>query len=115
MDPKATDRQRLRQVQTQDLSESRVNDDFVFWLKKSGMNYLLVALVAACGVLGWNWWKKKEIDRTALAWTELGQATLPEALEALAKEHADVPQAAMFALISAGDLRLQQILSLIHI
>lgn len=109
MDPKATDKQRLRQVQTQDLTESRVNDDFVFWLKKNGMNYLLVGLIAACGVLGWNWWKRKQVERTAVAWTELSQATQPESLEALAKEHAEIPQAAMFAYVSAADLRMRQI------
>ncbi len=52
MDPKAPDQRRLNQVQTQDLTESRVNDDFVFWLKKHGSNYLLVVLVAAVGVMG---------------------------------------------------------------
>ena len=52
MDQKAPDKKRLAQVQTQDLTESRVNDDFVFWLKKNGSNYLLVVLLVAVGIMG---------------------------------------------------------------
>ena len=106
-----TDKKRLSQVQTQDLTESRLNDDFVFWLKKNGMNTLLVVLVAACAVLGFNFWQRKNTEKTASAWSDIMTATLPEAFEQLAKDHADVPQAAMMALLRAGDLRLAQIQS----
>ncbi|MEY3021025.1 MAG: hypothetical protein RIS86_221 [Planctomycetota bacterium] len=109
MDPKAPDQRRLNQVQTQDLTESRVNDDFVFWLKKHGSNYLLVVLVAAVGVMGWNWWKEKEIARTATAWSDLAATTVVEGYEQLAKEHSAVPQAAMVAYLTAGDMRLRQL------
>ena len=33
---------RLNQIQTGTLTESRLNDDFVYWLKTKGLNYLLV-------------------------------------------------------------------------
>ena len=111
MDSPANDKKRLNQVQTQDLTESRINDDFVFWLKKNGMNYLLVVLIAACALLGFNYWQRKNVEKTATAWSEMMNATLPEALEQVAKDHADVPQVAMMALLSAGDLRLRQIQS----
>ena len=39
------DRERLQQVQQSDLSESRVNEDFILWLKNSGPWYLLAVLV----------------------------------------------------------------------
>lgn len=107
----ATDKKRLSQVQTQDLTESRLNDDFVFWLKKNGMNTLLVVLIAACAFLGYNYWQRKNNEKTATAWSDMLNATLPEAFEQLSKDHADVPQAAMMALLSAGDLRLRQIQS----
>ncbi|MFM7050610.1 MAG: hypothetical protein ACKOYN_00545 [Planctomycetota bacterium] len=107
-DPK-TDRKRLGQVQTQDLTESRINEDFVHWLKTSGSNILLVVLLAACAVLGYNWWQRKNVEKTSAAWSDLSKATLPEAFEQLAKDHAEVPQAAMIALLQAGDLRLNQI------
>ncbi len=107
---KANDKRRLQQgLQTQDLTEGRLNDDFVFWLKKNGSNYLLVVLLAACAALGYNYWNRKGIEKSSLAWSELTQATMPEALEGVAKDHANVPQVAMIALLSAGDRRLGQI------
>jgi hypothetical protein len=109
MDQKAPDKKRLAQVQTQDLTESRVNDDFVFWLKKNGSNYLLVVLLVAVGIMGWNWWKEKEIAKTATAWSDLAATTVVEGYEQLAKDHADVPKAAMIAYLTAGDMRLRQL------
>lgn len=112
MDQKAPDKSRLRQVQTTDLTESRLNDDFVYWLKKNGTNYLLVVLLIACAVLGWNYYHRQQVARSSVAWNELNTASdsrMPEPLEQLAKDHAEVPQVAMVALIMAGDLRLSQI------
>lgn len=111
MDPKSTDKRRLQQVQTQDLTESRINDDFVYWLKKNGSNYLLVVLLAACAALGYNYWQRKNVEKASTAWSELGQAEMPDSLERVAKEHADNPQVAMIALLSAGDRRLAQLRS----
>ena len=111
MDSPANDKKRLNQVQTQDLTESRINDDFVYWLKNNGMNYLLVVLIAACAFLGFNYWQRQTVEKTATAWSDMMSATLPEALEQVAKDHSDVPQVAMMALLSAGDLRLRQIQS----
>jgi predicted negative regulator of RcsB-dependent stress response len=102
---------RPSQVQTQDLTESRINEDFVFWLKKNGSNYLLVVLLAACAALGYNYWQRKQIEKSSVAWEELGQATIPESLDEVAKAHANVPQVAMIAELSAGDRRLAQIRS----
>jgi len=107
----ANNKTRSSQVQTQDLTESRLNDDFVFWLKKNGMNTLLVVLMAACAFLGYNYWQRKNVDKTAAAWSDMMNATLPEALEQVAKDHANVPRAAMMSLIAAGDLRLRQLQS----
>jgi len=109
MSEKAPDQDRQRQVQTRDLTESRVNDDFVFWLKRHGMNYLLVALLVACGFMGYNWWQRQQVEKATAAWSDFVQARLPETLEQVAKEHEAFPQVAVMALIQAGDLRLQQI------
>ena len=43
---------RLKQVQTTDLTDSRLNHEFVAWLKTSGMNYLLMLLLVACVAVG---------------------------------------------------------------
>jgi predicted negative regulator of RcsB-dependent stress response len=111
MDSPADNKQRLNQIQTQDLTESRVNDDFVLWLKKHGMNTLLAVLIAACAVMGYQFWQRKGVETSAAAWADLSRATLPEALEQLAKDHADLPQVAIAALLQAGDLRLRQVQS----
>ncbi len=105
------DKTRLSQVQSNDLSESRLNEDLVYWLKTKGSNYLLVVLLAVCAFLGWNLWREKQADAVKLAWTDLSEATTPEDLEAVAKAQGHVPQIAMLAYLSAGDMRLQQLQS----
>ncbi len=109
MSEKAPDQNRQRQVQTQDLTESRLNDDFVFWLKRHGMNYLLVVLLVACGFMGYNWWQRKQVEQATVAWDEFVQASLPESLEQVAKDNEAHPQVAVTALMRAADLRLLQI------
>ena len=39
------DRERLKDIQTADLSESHVNEDFVHWLKTKGPSYLLIIMI----------------------------------------------------------------------
>ena len=81
---------RLKNVQQADLSESRVNDDFVLWLKTWGQNILLVALTVAALAMAWHWWgQRKERERDA-AWGELGGATLPASLKEIAARHRGV-------------------------
>lgn len=111
METPANDKKRLSQIQTQDLTESRLNDDFVFWLKKNGMNTLLVVLMAACAFLGYDYWRRKSVEKTAGVWEQLSTVTMPEDFEQIAREHPEVPQAAMTALLQAGDLRLRQLQS----
>ena len=71
---------RLKQVQTTDLTDSRLNHEFVAWLKTSGMNYLLMLLLVACAFLAWDWWNRKQDEAVDTAWTELSSATSPAAL-----------------------------------
>ena len=104
-----TDRKRLSQVQSTDLSESRINDDFVHWLKTSGLNYLLLVLVAIAAFMGLQAWKKKGEEKRQTAWAELGEATLPQALADIAERHADVDSVALVAWLSAGDAHLREL------
>jgi predicted negative regulator of RcsB-dependent stress response len=111
MEAPANDKKRLSQIQTQDLTESKVNDDFVLWLKTHGMNVLLVVLIAACAVLGYRYFQRQALDKASTAWSDFAAAALPESLEQIAKDHADLPQIAIAALLEAADLRLQQVQS----
>ena len=105
------DRKRLGNVQQTDLTEGRINDDFLFWLKTSGPNWLLAILVVACLVMGWNWWKNRSEQARDLAWAELDAADLPSSLKDVAVKHADVGAVASFALLNAGDRFLQSVVT----
>ncbi|MDA1007383.1 MAG: hypothetical protein O2800_00065 [Planctomycetota bacterium] len=105
------DRKRLSQVQTSDLSESRVNDDFLFWLKTSGPNYLLAALLLICAYLGWNWFQTRADTARAEVWEQFAVATVPQDLVELAKANGDESGLALLANLNAADLYLQSIQS----
>ncbi len=105
------DRKRLGSVQQTDLTESRINDDFVFWLKNSGPNWLLAALVVASLVMGWNWWQNREAQARDVAWNELNAADIPAALKDVALKHSDIDSVPEFALLTAGDRYLQSVLT----
>ncbi len=105
------DRKRLGNVQQSDLTEGRINDDFLFWLKTSGPNWLLAVLVVACVVMGWNWWKGRAAQARDIAWAELEAADIPSALKDVAAKHPDVDSIATYALLNAGDRYLQSVLS----
>lgn len=104
-----SDKKRLQQVQQQDLTESRLNDDFVFWLKTKGVNYLLVLLIIACAWMGWNWWKDRQAAARDRAWADFAQATLPQAFDEVARMHAGIDSVALFAWLKAGDAHLREI------
>ncbi len=105
------DRKRLGNLQQTDLTEGRINDDFLFWLKTSGPNWLLAVLVVACLVMGWNWWKNRSAQARDLAWAELQAADLPSSLKDVAAKHGDINAIASFALLNAGDRYLQSIVT----
>ncbi|MDG2022738.1 MAG: hypothetical protein P8J59_12400 [Phycisphaerales bacterium] len=100
---------RLKQVQTTDLTDSRVNHEFVGWLKTSGMNWLLTLLLVACAILAWDWWNRRQDESRDAAWNELAAATSPAAFQGVAKTHAEVDAIAELAMLTAGDLLLNSV------
>ncbi len=94
---------RLSQVHQAELTESRLNADFVDFLRGPFWTYLLVILVAVAGWMGWVKWKQKRAHTVASAWTALSQAELPSSLEEVATVYADVPGLAVEARRLAGD------------
>ena len=102
---------RLKNVQQADLSESRVNDDFVLWLKTWGQNILLVALTVAALAMAWHWWgQRKERERDA-AWAELGGANLPASLKEVAARHQATDAIALMAQMEAAGTYMTSILA----
>ena len=104
------DRDRLKEVHQTDLTESRINEDFVEWLKKKGPTWLLVVLIAVCSYLAIVNFREKRRSYESEAWQALFAADLPGALEDIADEYDDVGQIASFARLSAARrlLRLVQ-------
>ncbi len=100
---------RLKQVQTTDLTDSRVNHEFVDWLKTKGMNWLLVLLLAACGYLAIDWYRNKQLAARDQAWAELASATSPAAFRGVAEAHGATDAVAEMALLQAADMLLNSI------
>ncbi len=107
-----TDKKRLRQVQQQDLTESRLNDDFVFWLKTKGWNYGLILLLILCGYSFLNlYWQKQEEGRNN-AWSEFTAAQisgLPESFALVAEQYGSTDSVAILAWLQAGDAHLRDL------
>lgn len=104
------DRKRLSEVQQKDLTESRLNEDFLFWLRGSGSNYALVILLGACAFLGWEWYKKDQSKSRDAAWEELATATTPPAFRDVANKNSKFGGLAMMALLQVGEGDLMSVL-----
>ncbi len=95
--------ERLKDVHTTDLAESRINEDFLEWLKTKGPQYLLLALVGVCLYLGFDRWQKYKVRYHNDAWSELIACDLPGSFEDVAERYADVPGLPQQALRAAAD------------
>jgi predicted negative regulator of RcsB-dependent stress response len=100
---------RLKQVHQTEVSESRINEDFVEWLKTKGPQYLLIALVGVCGYLGWYRWNQHKANYYNGAWAEFVQCRLPGSFEDIAERYADVPGLPQQAMRAAADIWLKSV------
>jgi predicted negative regulator of RcsB-dependent stress response len=102
---------RLKDIQQGTLTESRLNSDFLFWLKEKGPNWLLAALLVLCAVLGYNWWEQRQRAARDAAWSELAAAATPQALVEIAERQGTVDAIATLATLDAADRYLEAIRS----
>ncbi|MHC5027413.1 MAG: hypothetical protein ACYTGR_11720 [Planctomycetota bacterium] len=111
--PGNQDRDRLKEVHATDLTESRVNEEFVDWLKTKGPTWLLFVLVAVTGYLGIIRFKQHGVAKENAAWFALNEAistqSLPSSKEDVAAEHGSVRGITELALQSAGDQLLASV------
>jgi hypothetical protein len=98
--------ERLKQIRETSLTESRLNQDFLDWLKTKGPSYLLAVLIGVCVYLGVLKWKQYRTTRVEQAWSDLYSTSLPSSLEDLAEKYADVPGLAPQATLRAADALL---------
>lgn len=86
----APDRDRLKDVHQTDLTEGRINQDFLDWLKTRGTTWLLVAMVALFVYAAVVRWRHHRVSYQTEAWTALGESKLPNSLEDVAEKYSDV-------------------------
>ena len=80
------DRDRLKEVHQTDLTESRINEDFVDWLKTKGPTWLLMILIGVGGYLGIVRWRQYKQQHFVEAWVALSECRLPGAFEDVADD-----------------------------
>ncbi len=103
------DRDRLKEVRQTDLTESRVNEDFVDWLKNKGPSWLLAGLIGICVYLGVVRYKQHRVNSVNAAWAAIFEADLPSSYEDVAREHGGVGQIANLARVRAADKLLDSV------
>lgn len=106
------DRERLKDIQTADLSESNVNEDFVQWLKTKGPSYLLVVMLVIVGYLFLVRYQSSQTQRNAEAWIAFAEAResgLPASFEDIAVSYSDVDALRPLGLLNAADGYLKAI------
>ena len=93
---------RLKEVRQTDLTEGRINQEFVDWLQTKGTSWLLVILVALCAYLGIVRWKSHAANVHGEAWKALTEAKIPTNLEKVAEDYAGIDAVPELARIQAG-------------
>lgn len=97
------DRNRLKEVHQTDLTEGRINQDFVDWLKTKGTSWLLVGVIALFAYAVWVRWSNYRANYKTEAWAALSQATLPSSYEDVAEKYTDVGAVSHMARLKAGE------------
>ncbi|MCH2149088.1 MAG: tetratricopeptide repeat protein [Phycisphaerales bacterium] len=103
------DRERLKDVQKSELTDDRLNEDFVVWLKTKGPSWLLAILVAIVAYLFIVNWQQKELRAQNEAWISLQEAQLPASLEDVAIQYPDVDSVANQARVRAANIYMQSV------
>ena len=108
------DRDRLKDIQTSDLSESNVNEDFVQWLKTKGPSYLLIIMIVIAGYLFFVRYQQGKSAYRAEAWMsyiEASSAGLPATHEDIAQTYADVDALYTLGLLNAADGYMRSVIT----
>lgn len=96
------------------LEESRLNVEFIDWLRKWGTPILMLAAVASGGVWLKNFYERSTKDKVDRAFTELHAASgrgnpNPDALIAVASEFDGVRSVGLLARLEAADAYLKSV------
>ncbi len=105
------DRNRLKEVHQTDLTEGKINEDFVDWLKTKGPTWLLLVLVALAAWLLIVRFKQQKQDHLNAGWAAFLSAQLPGTLEDVAAEYTDLSGLSKLANLRAADFYLQAVVT----
>ncbi len=105
------DRNRLKEVHQTDLTEGKINEDFVDWLKTKGPTYLLVVLIGLAAWLLIVRFKQQKQDHRNDGWSAFLSAQLPGSLEDVAVEFSDIHGLSLLANLRAADVYLQAVIA----
>lgn len=103
------DRNRLKEVHQSDLTESRINEDFLSWIKNQGPTYLLILLVCLCTYILLVRWNEQKQNHITTAWAEYLNSRLPGSLEEVADKYSDVGALPQLARLRAAQLLLTSV------
>jgi len=70
------DRKRLKDIQTADLSESNINEDFLHWMKTKGPSYVLIIMIVIAGYMFFVKYNQGKVAYRAEAWIAYIEAAL---------------------------------------
>ncbi|MCH8005765.1 MAG: hypothetical protein IH888_05980 [Planctomycetes bacterium] len=104
------DRQRLQEVHQTEPTQSRINEDFLEWLKTKGPTWLLMILVVVAAYMGWDRWTQYKDNYRIEAWRALAECTLPSAFEDVAAQYENILGLPQLAKNAAADALLRQIM-----
>lgn len=107
--------ERQKQIREQaGLTESRLNQDFIDFLRKFSTPVLLLVTVAAFGYFGYQQYKKRAETKINAGFAELDSASRgeasPDALVAVADQHGSAASVSSLARLKAAESYLQSVL-----
>jgi tetratricopeptide (TPR) repeat protein len=107
------DRERLSGVhRSEGSTESRVNEEFVDWLKTKGPTYLLIGLAVLAAYLLWVNYSRSQETRQSDAWYNLQQAEIsgmPSSFESVAEQYGNVDSIAPLARLRAAQKLIEAV------
>ncbi len=103
---------RQRQIRERaGLEESRLNQEFIEFLRKYSTPALVVAAVGVAGFVGWQKYHKARLEKVDKAFGELatGAALSPDALKQIAQDYEGVRAVPILARLHAADAYLNAV------
>jgi hypothetical protein len=87
--------------------ESKLNTEFIDWLRKWHMPILLVVAMIALSYVGYQRWQQMKSAKVARAFSEYWNTSSPEALRSVAVTHEGVRAVSELARLGAADTYLK--------